>query len=170
MPYFADGKSEGGVTKCTQPAPGRAGTYTGIFRAPIQSKALSKMTGHFLNTKNLGLDPPPFKRQGKERKENLLGHLLSPLPVCCLQAATYPMEICKVSCSCAQVRLPGVEQLLDVRAGGYAECRVQLPPQHRGLRGIPQLCPLPPADSGTSGGLLFNRHRLPEARKVVFSF
>lgn len=144
MPYFADGKSEGGVTKCTQPAPGRAGTHTGISRAPMQSKALSQMTGHFLNTKNLGLDPSPFKRQGKERKENLLGHLLSPLPVCCLQAATYPMEICKVSCSCAQVRLPGVEQLLDVRAGGCAECRVQLPsPAPRSQR-EPSAMPLTP--------------------------
>lgn len=70
----------------TQPALGRARTQTGISRAPIQSKALSKMTGHFLNscgpyTKNFALDPSPFKRQRKERKESLRGNLLSPLPV-----------------------------------------------------------------------------------------
>lgn len=72
--------------RCTQPAPGRARTQTGISRAPVQSKALSKMTGHFLNscgryTKNFAFDPSPFERQGKERKESFRGGLLSPLPV-----------------------------------------------------------------------------------------
>lgn len=118
--------------RCTQPAPGRARTQTGISRAPVQSKALSKMTGHFLNscgryTKNFAFDPSPFKRQGKERKESLRrGGSPFPTP-CCLQAAPYPTEICKVSCSCAWVKLLRMEPLLDVLAGGCAECRVWLP-------------------------------------------
>lgn len=54
------------------------------------AKALSKTAGYFLKscgpyTKNVVLDPSPFKRQENERKENLLGHLLSSLSVACKQ-------------------------------------------------------------------------------------
>lgn len=48
----------------------------------------------------------------------LLGHLLP--PPCCFQVAPYQTEICKASCSFAQVRLPGVEKLVDALAGGCA--------------------------------------------------
>lgn len=88
------------------------------------SKALSNMTVHFLNscgpnTKTFCVRSFPFQkaREGKNRKllELVLSSSGIPFPTpSCLQAALYPVEICRVSCSCAQVRLPGTKQLLGV--------------------------------------------------------
>lgn len=96
------------------------------------------MTGHFLNSCALYTKVFVlhffFSSKGKGKKEqkvSWVGYYLtqaSPFPTSCfLQAAPYPTGICKVSCSYAQVRLPGVEQLLDVLVRGYAEPRLPSP-------------------------------------------
>lgn len=144
-----------------QPVPG-PGHKLGSPGSP--SRALSKMTGHFLNscapyTEVFMLDLFPSKRQGKERTESLLGRVLSYSGISLSNRDLQSLlKLCPGEVTWGRAT-PGCP--------GTWLCRTQTPlPCLRGQRALSAISP-PHCRSWHLLGLPFSRHRLPQAQKVV---